>query len=106
MSTTLSLNVALAYASSAGRGGIVFAIHQGMVDRGAELQWLSQVRLVAAALQLPSLDAAPFIKTRLGCLPLAGTCLCYLHFALVEYSLHPTRTRPRRLRSFGLAVPR
>ncbi|KAL1515285.1 hypothetical protein AB1Y20_001928 [Prymnesium parvum] len=42
MSTTLSLDVALAYANSSGGSGIVFAMHQGMVDRGAELQWLSQ----------------------------------------------------------------
>ena len=41
MSTTLNKAVAVGYA--AGRGtGIVFEIQQGMVDRGADISWLSQ----------------------------------------------------------------
>ena len=42
MSTTLDREVALAYAGSSGGPGVVFAIQQGMVDRGADISWLSQ----------------------------------------------------------------
>ena len=42
MSTTLDRAVALAYAESSGGPGIVFSIQQGMVDRGADIGWLSQ----------------------------------------------------------------
>ena len=44
MSTTLNRQVALEYASNggAGRAGIVFEIQQGMVDRGADMAWISQ----------------------------------------------------------------
>lgn len=41
MSTTLNKEVAVGYAS--GRGmGLVFEVQQGMVDRGADIGWLSQ----------------------------------------------------------------
>ena len=45
MSTTLDREVALTYAASGGTGGpgVVFSIKQGMVDRGADIGWLSQV---------------------------------------------------------------
>ena len=42
MSTTLDREVALHYAGSSGGPGVVFAIQQGMVDRGADISWLSQ----------------------------------------------------------------
>ena len=44
MSTTQDRQVALEYARTGGRTGcgIVFEIQQGMIDRGADLQWLSQ----------------------------------------------------------------
>ena len=41
MSTTADEKVAHAYAST-GKGGIILALEQGMVSRGAELSWLSQ----------------------------------------------------------------
>jgi hypothetical protein len=41
MSTTIDRKVATQYAS-AGRTGFVFEMQQGMVDRGADLSWLSQ----------------------------------------------------------------
>lgn len=43
MSTTTDRSVALAYAGSSGGGaGVVFAMQQGMVDRGADIGWMSQ----------------------------------------------------------------
>lgn len=42
-STTLERDVAEKYAST-GKVGMILEIQQGMVDRGAELEWLSQVR--------------------------------------------------------------
>ena len=41
MSTTLTKDVAVSYASGNGMG-LVFEVQQGMVDRGANLSWLSQ----------------------------------------------------------------
>ena len=40
MSTTTQRDVALAYAAQG--SGILFEIHMGLVDRGAQLGWLSQ----------------------------------------------------------------
>ena len=40
-STTLDRNVAMGYASGSNAAGIVFEIVQGMVDRGANIGWLS-----------------------------------------------------------------
>ena len=43
MSTTLERGVAMGYAAGdATRTGIVIEVQQGMVNRGAELSWLSQ----------------------------------------------------------------
>ena len=44
MSTTLDKDVALRYAAQSGteRPGVCFCIQQGMVDRGADISWLSQ----------------------------------------------------------------
>jgi hypothetical protein len=42
MSTTLDRAVAMSYAASDGVG-ILFEVQQGMVSRGADIQWLSQV---------------------------------------------------------------
>lgn len=45
MSTTLQQNVAMGYAKGHGsRSGIVIKVRQGMVNRGADISWLSQVR--------------------------------------------------------------
>jgi hypothetical protein len=44
MSTTLDRSVAMGYASGGKGPGIVFEIQQGMINRGAELQWLSQYK--------------------------------------------------------------
>jgi hypothetical protein len=41
MSTTADRSVAATYASGAGMG-LILELEQGMVDRGAELSWLSQ----------------------------------------------------------------
>ena len=41
MSTTSHREVAMAYAASGGKG-VVFEIQQGMVNRGADISWLSQ----------------------------------------------------------------
>ena len=40
MSTTKDRKVAMQYAASSGRG-VVFEIQQGMIDRGADISWLS-----------------------------------------------------------------
>ena len=42
MSTTTERSVAMDYASSGGRAGLVFEIGMGMVDRPAELSWCSE----------------------------------------------------------------
>jgi len=42
MSTTAKREVAVSYGS--GQSGIVFEMQMGMVDRGADIAWLSQVR--------------------------------------------------------------
>ena len=45
LSTTLDRRVAMHYAATAsadGRAGVLFEIRQGLVDRGADLSWLSQ----------------------------------------------------------------
>jgi len=44
-STTTNREVALKYASTS-KVGMVLEVQMGMVDRGAELEWLSQVRYV------------------------------------------------------------
>jgi hypothetical protein len=45
MSTTFDRDVAMCYAvSKAGKPALVFEMQMGMVDRGAELGWISQVR--------------------------------------------------------------
>jgi len=44
MSTTLDVDVAMGYAAGDGsKMGIVLEIRQGMVNRGADISWLSQV---------------------------------------------------------------
>ena len=42
MSTTLNRDVAMEYATAPGKSSIIFEIEMGMVDRGAELGWISQ----------------------------------------------------------------
>ena len=44
MSTTFDRDVAMSYAAgAAGKPALVFEILMGMIDRGAELKWISQV---------------------------------------------------------------
>ena len=46
MSTTLEVDVAMGYAAGDGsKMGIVLEIRQGMVNRGADISWLSQYPL-------------------------------------------------------------
>jgi hypothetical protein len=47
MSTTADRNVAAHYAST-GKASTILELDQGMVDRGAELSWLSQARQAPA----------------------------------------------------------
>ena len=42
MSTTFDRRVAMQYASRPGRPGLVFEFQMGMIDRGCELDWISQ----------------------------------------------------------------
>eukprot|EP00965_Chrysotila_dentata_P187663 6172274-Pleurochrysis_carterae.AAC.3 len=42
MSTTASKEVAMAYAGSHKKAAVVFEIQMGMLDRGANLSWISQ----------------------------------------------------------------
>ena len=42
MSTTKDKAVAMAYAASRGGPAVVFEAQQGMIDRGADIGWLSQ----------------------------------------------------------------
>ena len=42
MSTTRDRKVAIHYAGSQGGHGVVFSMQQGMIDRGADISWLSQ----------------------------------------------------------------
>ena len=80
MSTTLNREVAMTYASGSGVG-IVLAIRQGMVNRGADLSWLSQypheqecVAMPAHATALYSLPSACTF-THVLCLPCCGRVL-------------------------------
>ena len=41
MSTTFEREVAMHYASQPGKPALVFEIQMGMIDRGAELRWVS-----------------------------------------------------------------
>ena len=45
MSCTEDKEVALKYAASKKKAAIVFEVKQGMVDRGADVAWLSQYAL-------------------------------------------------------------
>ena len=45
MSATLDPEIAYGYAAARGKGMMVFETHMGMVDRGADLSWLSQFPL-------------------------------------------------------------
>jgi hypothetical protein len=42
MSTTFDRDVAMQYASIPGKPALVFEMQMGMIDRGAELRWISQ----------------------------------------------------------------
>ena len=53
MSTTFDKSVAMHYASQPGKPAIVFEMQMGMIDRGAELGWISQYPLEAECLFAP-----------------------------------------------------
>ena len=55
MSTTYARDVAVDYATSSGKPSMIFELQMGMVDRGAELGWLSQYAHEAEVL---------FVRTR------------------------------------------
>jgi hypothetical protein len=42
MSTTFDRDVAMHYAQQPGKPALVFEMQMGMIDRGAELDWISQ----------------------------------------------------------------
>ena len=44
LSTTFERSVAMQYASAPGKPAVVFEVQLGMVDRGADISWLSQER--------------------------------------------------------------
>ena len=47
MSTTFDRDVAMGYAAGdAGKPALVFEMQMGMIDRGAELDWISQVSVM------------------------------------------------------------
>lgn len=65
LSTTLDRGVAMDYASS-GKAGVVFEIQMGMIDRGANLSWLSQypheVRVAAGSPLAISQQPRPHVE--------------------------------------------
>ena len=64
MSTTLDRRVAMGYAAGDGsKIGIVIEVQQGMVNRGADISWLSQCDTPAICLLSPSL---PFVSPSLA----------------------------------------
>ena len=53
MSTTTERGVAMGYAAGGGpKMGIVLEMQQGMVDRGADISWLSQAHKLATSYKL------------------------------------------------------
>ena len=74
MSTTLNREVAMTYASGSDVG-IVLAIRQGMVNRGADISWLSQYPHEAECVAALA-HATAFYSLPLGCtLPCAAPAL-------------------------------
>jgi hypothetical protein len=106
MSTTTDRNVALTYASSSGGPGVVFSIQQGMVDRGADISWLSQYphEKECAAQARPLPPHPP--HTRLLRLRMSPRARCVLRLNLQiesDVSSRAVRLRLRRL-SVGVCV--
>ena len=57
LSTTLDRQVAFDYAgNNPGKPGLIFEVQMGMVDRGAELKWLSQCAPLLTHAHPPILD--------------------------------------------------
>ena len=59
MSTTFKREVAMHYASEPGKPALLFEIQMGMIDRGAELGWISQYPDEAECLFAPLTGMAP-----------------------------------------------
>ena len=66
MSTTFEREVAMHYASQPGKPALVFEIQMGMIDRGAELGWISQYPHEAECLFAPLTGAA--LTSPLACM--------------------------------------
>ena len=74
MSTTLNREVAMTYASGSGVG-IVLAIRQGMVNRGADISWLSQYPHEAECVAAPRSRHNPLLSPVRLHPPMRCTCL-------------------------------
>ena len=63
MSTTFDRDVAMHYASAPGKPALVFEIQMGMIDRGAELGWISQYPHESECLFAPLTGAGARVVT-------------------------------------------
>jgi len=84
LSTTYDREVARGYASKPGKPGILFEVQMGMIDRGAELDWLSQYPHEKECLFAP-LTGFELQQTRVE-----GSVL------IAEVRLHSAASRPER----------
>ena len=89
MSATAEREVALEYAASSA-AGVIFEIHQPMVDRGADLSWLSQYPF-EAEVTFPALTALEVRDTHVE----GSTIIVEMTPRLVdEYDAPPPPTPP------------
>ena len=63
LSASKEREVAKFYAGGAGKPGILFEIQMGMIDRGADLQWLSQCARVASYRATAALANSPHLSS-------------------------------------------
>ena len=67
MSSTEDRDVAMGYAAGDGeKMGIVLEVQQGMVNRGADLSWLSQVRIAAYTPHAQRAHASSYVTALCG----------------------------------------
>ena len=97
MSTTLTRGVAMGYAAGdVNKPGIVIEVQQGMVNRGADISWLSQYpheeECAAPATFLPTRECA--LHALASSTTVAATKVLHPHFAQVPsmISLPPSHT--------------
>lgn len=93
MSTTLDRSVALHYAASRGGAGVLLEIDMGMVDRGCDISWVSQVQGRPGEPRLPSLLTRPNTSAHAPVHTATTTDRPYRH--------HVRSTRMRRKFSLG-----